>query len=220
MPARKAPSAIDTPNTTAEPTAIPSARVSTASVNNSRDRVAATRSSSQGITRLPTSTVNATSAATFSSVSSSAMARWLAPPPPRPKTAGSSTRATTVKRSSTTSQPTAICPVGVCRSRLSARMRTSTTVLATASAMPKTMPDDHDQPNSCAITAPSAVATRLCATAPGTATRRTASSSSTWNCSPTPNISRMTPTSASCSAIAASATKPGVCGPTRVPARR
>ena len=61
-----------------------------------------------------------------------------------------------------------------------------------------------------ASTAPRTVATTLCAIAPGTATPRTASSSSRWNCRPTPNISRMTPISASCSASDASATKPGV----------
>ena len=68
--------------------------------------------------------------------------------------------------------------------------------------------------------APSAVATPLWTSAPGIATRRTASSSSTWNCKPTPNISRITPISASCSARCWSATKPGVCGPTRTPAKR
>ena len=51
MPARNAPSAIDTPNTAADPTAMPSAMTSTVSVNSSRDRVAATRSSSHGMTR-------------------------------------------------------------------------------------------------------------------------------------------------------------------------
>ncbi len=39
MPARNAPRAIDTPNTMAEPTAMPSATTSTVSVNSSRERV-------------------------------------------------------------------------------------------------------------------------------------------------------------------------------------
>ena len=56
--------------------------------------------------------------------------------------------------------------------------------------------------------------------APGTATPRTASSSSRWNCRPTPNISRITPISASCSAIAKSTVMPGVFGPTSVPASK
>ena len=48
MPARNAPSAIETPNTIADPTAMPSARTRTVSVNSSRDRVRATYSSSRG----------------------------------------------------------------------------------------------------------------------------------------------------------------------------
>ena len=44
--------------------------------------------------------------------------------------------------------------------------------------------------------------------------RRTAGDPSSEKCSPTPNISRMTPSSASSGASAWSATKPGVCGPT------
>ena len=56
--------------------------------------------------------------------------------------------------------------------------------------------------------------------APGTATLRTAMSCSTWNCSPTPNIRRTTPTSANCSARCLLATNPGVDGPTTTPASR
>ena len=59
-------------------------------------------------------------------------------------TTGISTSARTVNRSSTTSQPTAICPVGVCRSLLSDKTRSSTTVLATEIAMPNTMPELTD----------------------------------------------------------------------------
>ena len=64
-----------------------------------------------------------------------------------------------------------MCPAGVCRSLLSASTRISTTVLATDSAMPKTSPADQPQPKACASSAPSTVATALCTTAPGTATR-------------------------------------------------
>ena len=42
MPARKAPSAIDTPKISAEPTAMPSASTSTVRVKSSRERVCAT----------------------------------------------------------------------------------------------------------------------------------------------------------------------------------
>ena len=73
----------------------------------------------------------------------------------------------TVKRSSTTSQPTAMWPDGVCRSLLSARTRTRTTVLATDNAMPNTMPADQSHPNAWPRSAPRTVATALCAMAPG-----------------------------------------------------
>lgn len=54
----------------------------------------------------------------------------------------------------------------------------------------------------------------------GMATRRTASRSLIEKCSPTPNISRMTPISASSAASFSSATNPGVNGPTATPASR
>ena len=65
-PARNAPSAIDTPKTAAEPTAIPRARTSTQSVKSSRERVAATRVSSHGMSRVPATIVKSTSAPTLS----------------------------------------------------------------------------------------------------------------------------------------------------------
>ena len=180
MPARNAPSAIDTPNSFAEPTAMPSATTSTVSVNSSRDRVAATRPSSQGMTpsadedderdqqrRSSTAARPSASGTLCRPAASAAEQRPAAAPAPA-----------TVNRSSTTSQPTAMWPVGVCRSLLSASTRISTTVLATEIARPKTSPADQLQPNAdAARRSPAAVATRLCPTAPGTATRRTASSS-------------------------------------------
>jgi Kef-type K+ transport system membrane component KefB len=65
-----------------------------------------------------------------------------------------------------------------------------------------------------------AVATVICTMAPGTAILRTASRSSREKCNPTPNISSITPISASWLAISASATKPGVNGPMITPASR
>jgi hypothetical protein len=82
------------------------------------------------------------------------------------------------------------------------------------------MPEAQLHPNIAPRNAPSAVATAPMASAPGTAMPLTANSSSMWNCSPTPNINRITPTSASCCAMVASTTSPGVLGPTRVPASR
>ena len=67
---------------------------------------------------------------------------------------------------------------------------------------------------------PSSVAMVICTTAPGSAMRFTASRSSSEKCRPTPNISSITPISESCAAIPTSATKPGVAGPMRMPARR
>lgn len=67
---------------------------------------------------------------------------------------------------------------------------------------------------------PSAVATKICTTAPGSASLRTASRSSSEKCSPTPNISNMTPISANWAAMSASATNPGVKGPMMTPASR
>ncbi len=52
-----------------------------------------------------------------------------------------------------------------------------------------------------------------CPRAPGIATALTASRSSRWKWRPTPNISRITPTSASWLARCRSPWKPGVCGP-------
>jgi hypothetical protein len=51
-----------------------------------------------------------------------------------------------------------------------------------------------------------AVAARICTTAPGMAILRTAIRSLTEKCNPTPNISRITPISASCGASSVSAT--------------
>ena len=91
--------------------------------------------------------------------------------------AGSITSATTVKRSSTISQPTATWPSRVLRRSCATSMRISTTVLATASAMPNTIPAAWLQPNARAIPQPATAATALCATAPGTAMRQTRISS-------------------------------------------
>ena len=143
VPARNAPSAMETPKSLAEPTAMPSAITSTASVKSSRERVAATCSRSQGIKRAPARATTATSAAILKAAMPIAMAAPCRPDCCPPSTAGSTTSAATVSRSSTTTQPTAMCPARVCRSRLSESTRISTTVLATEMAPPKTIPVDH-----------------------------------------------------------------------------
>jgi hypothetical protein len=109
-------------------------------------------------------------------------------------------------RSSTTSQPTAMRPSCDSSVPRASSARSSTTVLATDSARPNTRAPASDQPQNSASPAPMAVATPICTTAPGTATRRTAIRSATEKCSPTPNISSITPISASWEASPMSAT--------------
>ncbi|MCY1550943.1 hypothetical protein D9M68_872360 [compost metagenome] len=100
------------------------------------------------------------------------------------------------------------------------KARVSTTVLATDSASPKTNAPARLQPHQVASAPPSNVAAVICTSAPRTAILRTLSRSATENRNPTPNISSITPISASCAAMAASATKPGVKGPRHTPASR
>ncbi len=67
---------------------------------------------------------------------------------------------------------------------------------------------------------PSPVANAICAIAPGIAIAFTSSRSPSEKCRPTPNISKITPSSDSSGAIAWSATMPGVNGPITTPASR
>ena len=207
---------------------MPSAMASTHSVNSSREPVRVTRISSQGTTRVPTTSASATNTATFASVSSErepgvagtdvARATALASPPSVSASAGSITSASTIARSSTMSQPTAILPSEDCSALRSSSARSSTTVLATDSDRPNTRPAPKLQPSRCAMPAPIAVAVTICATAPGSAMERTDIRSLIEKCRPTPNISRMTPISASWPARPQSPTNPGVNGPTAMPA--
>ena len=117
MPAKKAPSANDTPNSAAEPNAMPTAAATTHSVNSSRDPVRATCHNSQGNNLRPTSSISATNPPTCSSVhprvrqSCAASRSAPEPPPSHPPSGGSSTSTSTMARSSTTSHPTAMRPV-------------------------------------------------------------------------------------------------------------
>ena len=58
MPAKNAPSANDTPNSSADPNATPIAIASTASVNSSREPVPAMRSSIHGMALRPTTSMS------------------------------------------------------------------------------------------------------------------------------------------------------------------
>ena len=226
MPAKNAPSAKDTLNSAAAPKAMPMAQAMTARVNSSREPVRATCHSSQGNTRRPPTSIRATKAATCSRVrpsvchSGAASAAGAAWPPNNPANGGMSTSTSTVARSSTTSQPTAMRPFMESSTPRDSSALSSTTVLAHESDRPKISPLPQVQPQVQAMNMPSTVARPICTTAPGTAMRLTASRSPIEKCRPTPNISNMTPISASCEAMATSATKPGVEGPMRMPATR
>ncbi len=202
---------------------------STHSVNSSRVPVRVTRTSSHGTTRVPTTNASATNKATLARVMSNASQRLplvpgacaaLASPPSTPASAGSITRASTMARSSTMSQPTAIFPSEDWTALRSSSARSSTTVLATDSDRPNTRPAPRLQPSMCAMPAPMAVAVMIWATAPGSAMARTDIRSLMEKCRPTPNISRITPISASWEARLLSPTNPGVKGPTAMPASR
>ena len=200
MPAKKAPSANETPNSSAAPNATPSAITSTDSRNSSRLPVCAMACRIHGITRLPTISMTATKAATLAAVipSASAISLTLAPSPcSNPATTGSRTSASTMATSSTISQPTAIRPRSVSTRRRSCRARSRTTVLATDSARPNTSPAPISQPSHAASPMPSRVAQAIWTMAPGMAIFLTERRSSSEKCRPTPNIKRMTPISAS-----------------------
>ncbi len=111
-------------------------------------------------------------------------------------------------------------PRWVSSRRRSSIARSSTTVLATDSARPNTSPCSVGQPMLQASPQPSRVATAICASAPGIAIHFTSIRSSSEKCRPTPNISSITPSSDNWLASAWSATKPGVNGPTQMPATR
>ena len=224
MPAKNAPSANETPNSLAEPYATPTAAAITHSVNSSREPVRATCHNSHGNSRRPTISISATNRATWPSVISSVLISSplsaISPPPRKPAIDGSSTSTSTIARSSTISQPTAMRPlIESSTPRLSSAL-SSTTVLATDSARPNTRPAPKLQPHSAATPQPMMVAAAICAMAPGTAIFQTAIKSSSEKCSPTPNIKSITPISASCCDSCTSATKPGVAGPIAMPATR
>ncbi len=202
---------------------MPSARASTDRVNSSREPVAALRDMIHGTSRRPTSIIMAIKATTLPMVIPRSRARDAKPTLPFsaiPAIAGSRTSVRTITRSSTISQPMAICPRWLSISCRSSSARSSTTVLAVERHRPKTMPVISDQPRAAESAIPSSVATAIWAIAPGMAIDFTAIRSLSEKCSPTPNISRMTPSSASSGASLVSATKPGVKGPASTPAKR
>ena len=202
------------------------AAATTASVNNSREPVPATCQSSQGITLRPTASINPIKAPTCSRVFATVMPTDSpaeadgASPPSTPASGGNRTRTSTVARSSTTSQPTAIRPFMLSSTPRASSALSRTTVLAQDNDSPNNRPCPHSQPQAIATPSPSKVAHVICTTAPGTAIRLTASKSPNEKCRPTPNISNITPISDNWAARCMSATKPGVAGPIKIPATR
>ena len=199
----------------------------TARVKSSREPVRATRQSTPGRSRRPSTSITARNAATLPSVvarssQSEPLPGWSAPadPPRTGARAGSRTRTKTTTRSSTTSHPTAIRPFTELSSPRASRARSSTTVLATDRESPSTSASPKRQPQSSARPRPRTVAAAIWTRAPGTAMRRTSSRSRSEKCRPTPNIISMTPISASWPARSRSATNPGVAGPMTMPATR
>ena len=202
------------------------AAATTASVNNSREPVPATCQRNHGITLRPTTIIRTMKAATSSKVqpmvdsSEAPDADDAAVPPSTAASGGRSTRTSTVARSSTTSQPTAMRPFMVSSTPRASSAFRSTTVLAHDSDTPNSKPWPHGQPHHHASPMPSRVAQLIWTTAPGMAMRLTESRSLSEKCRPTPNISNITPISDNWAAICMSATNPGVAGPMTIPASR
>src|SRR6185295_1599462 len=116
MPAKNAPRAKLTPNSAAAPNAMPTAAVMTVRVNSSREPVRATCDSTHGTNLLPSTSISATNTDTLPSVIASVMpnprvapsASAVASPPSDAANAGNNTSTSTIARSSTMSQPTAM----------------------------------------------------------------------------------------------------------------
>ena len=130
---------------------MPTAVATTASVNSSREPVRATRHRNHGKSLRPTMSMKATKAPTCNSVMPSDFQMLPSPAAPVPPmdvaSAGSSTSISTVTRSSTTSQPTAMRPLMESSWPMSSSARSSTTVLATDTARPNTRPAPKLQPH-------------------------------------------------------------------------
>ncbi|SSQ35759.1 Uncharacterised protein [Acinetobacter baumannii] len=118
-------------------------------------------------------------------------------PPSKTAVAGRSTKTSTMTKSSTNSQPTAILPFTESRRPRSPKAFNNTTVLAHDRLKPKTSAEPKLQPHNIETPIPSKVATAICKIAPGKAMRRTSKRSFKEKCIPTPNMRNITPSSAS-----------------------
>ena len=216
-PATNAPSASEIPNAFDEASAVPTASVRATRTKSSRDPAAATVSRIAGMIRLPMKSITARK------INALTMETTAMDPPATQSeltTAGRNTRIATVATSSRTSQPTATRPWTVSSAPMSVNARTRTTVLATEIAAPSTSAELGAQPQRIAIKKPMAAAPAIWRSAAGITKLRTAQSSSSAKCRPTPNMRRMIPNSASSRTASTSSCNPGVNGPRATPATR
>ena len=202
IPAKKAPSAMETPKILYAPKAIETAAATTVKVNSSREPRRATNCMIIGTRRFPMISIKAMKPTTLSKVmpkvsqmlSSALPVR--ASPPSSTAVAGKSTSTKTMTRSSTKSQPTAILPLTELSRPRSPSALSNTTVLAQDRLKPKTKAEPRLHPQIILTPIPSRVATAICKIAPGNAMRRTCNKSLREKCMPTPNMRNMTPSSA------------------------
>ena len=225
MPARNAPSAIEAPKSSAAPAAIAIANASTVSVNSSRERSRATCTSAHGSSaRADSRRRRATSASQLAERERDVAAARPAGPGAPPCAAERRDQHEHHDREDVLDDQPAdrdVARGGVEQAR-GPRAR--------ASARPCWRPTAP-----CRAPAPRRAASRSASAEPEPEQRRDAALAERagdrdalhrragpcrWKCSPTPNISRMTPISASWLASRTSPTKPGVCGPITTPASR
>ena len=203
---------------------MPSAAATTDSVNSSRDPVLEICHIIQGMTLRPAKSMMRIKATTWSNVSpityQMTLMSWPGGPLITSAREGISTSASTITKSSMTSQPTAIRPSMETKMPRVSSALSNTTVLAHDKEIPSTSASPGDQPHKLATPMPINVATVICTIAPGMATHFTDIKSLSEKWSPTPNISNITPISDNWAAISTSATKPGVAGPMMMPATR
>ena len=156
-PARKAPKAKETPNNKEEPSAMPSEIANIAKMNNSRERVWATRNNNQGMKRLPANSMNTmkpSAAIKAVPIARQSVGTLLV------LKFGMTSNIKTVAISSITRQPTATLPCEVFNSPKSIKPRNMTIVLAMETAKPSITPAkiDHPQyqlsakPKACIVT--------------------------------------------------------------------
>lgn len=223
IPAKNAPKTMEAPKNSAEYTATPSAMTSTASVNKSRAPVRATYRSTSGMTFFPANSVRATSRASLTNIQPSSERM----PPQSPGAAlarfhhgGDENQQQNGKQvfhyqPSQSHMAAGRMEVLVVfqhpRQHYGTRHGNRHAKNQSGNRGPSEHPpDQHSQHGSHGYLHNGSRDGHFC----------TAIKSFKWKWSPTPNISRITPSSANCSTVWESATNPGEYGPTTTPASR